>query len=186
MRSPSSDTTSYSLLENWRESLIFSTALKCPSFTSHIQLSKYFQNHFNTCRHCMHWSEQRINVGIFFYRFCQNTMPPLSLHIPTLQGLWGLGIIFDNFFYHLHAHADPLCSVNSTSCTKKKSSRMSSMFSRMVNFSKFPFLFSQQMHKDRTGTVVPPIFAWVQAVNHVATMIMSAAATGALFLPLWS
>lgn len=47
-------------------------------------------------------------------------MLPLSLHTPTLQGLWGLGIIFDNFFYQLHAHADPLCSVHYLLYKKKR------------------------------------------------------------------
>lgn len=35
-------------------------------------------------------------------------------------------------------------------------------FRGMVNFSKFPFLFSQQMHRDRTDIVVPPIHAWAK------------------------
>ena len=65
MRSHSSERASYPLWERWRERFIFSTTLKYPSFTSQIQVSKYFQSHSKTCQHSQIPSEYLINLSIF-------------------------------------------------------------------------------------------------------------------------
>ena len=126
MRSHSSDRASYLPWERWRERFIFSTTLKYPSFTSHIQVSKYFQSCFKTCQHSQIPSEYLINFSIFLQFICQSTTLPwafesvLCLHTPTIQGLWRFGIVLDNsstssMFMQTHHQ-----TVNSIPCTRKQ------------------------------------------------------------------
>lgn len=65
MRSHSSDRASYPPWERWRERFVFSITLKYPSFTSHIQVSKFFQSCFKICQHSQIPSEYLINFSIF-------------------------------------------------------------------------------------------------------------------------
>lgn len=160
MRSRSGDTASYPLQEKRRERLIFSTTLKYPSFTSHIQVSKYFQSRFDTCQHSKPPSEYLINFSIFPPEFiCQSTTLPLSVLfqgvfcVRALQhykdcGGFGLPLTISStspVFMQTHHQI-----VNSIPCTRKRQNVLKVQKDGHHEQIPFSLLLSQQMATERT------------------------------------
>ena len=127
MRSHWGDTTSYPLWEKWREHLLFSRALKYPRFTSHIQVPKYFQSHFNAHQHSQPPSQYLIHFSIFPWVYMSEHNTSLSV---LFQGMFctlqhykdceGLGLYGHFFFLPVPCSCRPIPKLSVPSPAPKK------------------------------------------------------------------